>query len=181
MYGLVNRAIHELIASNYDDATWERIRIGAGIEQDVFLSMETYPDEVTNSLVGAAAKELHVSPDEVLRRFGEFWIDYASRHGYRDLLRARGESLFGFIARLDELHSRLSLVFPRLRPPSFRTEILSPTQMRLHYISEREGLAPFVVGLIHGVAKVFAHPVRIEHTKRRDQGHSHEEFLVETG
>lgn len=180
MYGLVHRAIHDLAAKHADPATWARIKARAGLEEDVFLSMESYPDEVTLALVVAAAAELGTSVDALLEQFGEHWISYAAEHGYRDLLHARGDSLFAFVARLDDLHARLSLIFPKLRPPSFKAEVLDERTMRVFYSSERSGLAPFVTGLIRGLGKLFATPVRVALHKRREDASGHDEFLVTT-
>ena len=178
MYGLVHRAIHDLAVKTADPATWLRIKSRAGLEEDVFLSMKAYPDETTLALVGAAASELGTSVEALLEQFGEHWVAYASEHGYRDLLQARGESLFAFIARLDDMHARLSLIFPKLRPPSFRTESIDDQTMRLHYVSERAGLAPFVVGLIRGLGKLFRTHVEVQLDRKREDGFAHDEFLV---
>lgn len=178
MYGLVNRAVCDLVCRNFDEATWLRIKRRAGVDVDVFLSMETYPDAVTVGLVSAAATEMNVTPAAVLELFGEYWIEYAARHGYRDLMQARGDSLFAFIARLDDLHSRLALTFPKLRPPSFRTTDVTDHSMRLHYSSEREGLAPFVVGLVRGLGKLFGSRVHVVHDVQRGGARDHDEFLV---
>jgi len=178
MYGLVNRAVCDLVCRNFDEATWLRIKARSGVAVDVFLSMETYPDDVTVALVMAAAQELDVTPTAVLELFGEHWVGYAAGHGYRDLMQVRGESLFAFIARLDDLHSRLSLTFPKLKPPSFRTSEVSECSLRLHYVSERTGLGPFVVGLVRGLGKLFGTPVNVVHDIVRGEARDHDELLV---
>lgn len=178
MYGLVNRALIQLIETRHGSDGWQRIKTRAGTDVDVFLSMQTYPDATTVALVVAAAEELGTSAGALLQEFGEYWVEYAAEHGYRDLLQARGDSLFAFIARLDDLHSRLSLVFSELRPPSFKTELLGAREMRLHYVSERAGLAPFVIGLLHGLARLFRQPLEVEHVGQRSEDCPHDEFLV---
>ncbi len=180
MYGLVNRAICDLLQHELGEAGCARVkeRAGAGIE--VFVSLQTYPDQSTVALVVAAAEEMKLTVDEVLERFGVHWVHYAVSHGYRDLMQARGTSLFDFIARLDDLHSRLTLTFPELRPPSFRVTDRTSDAMRLHYVSEREGLAPFVAGLIRGLADLFQVTVSVVHDKRRGTDGDHDEFLVTT-
>jgi len=178
MYGLVNRAIQDLVIKSSDPATWERIKVRAGLDVDTFLSMETYPDEVTVGLVVAAATELETTPDVLLESFGEHWVTYAAQHGYRDLMQARGDSLFAFIARLDDLHARLSLIFPKLRPPSFKTEEIDARTLRLHYVSQRSGLTPFVVGLVRGLGLLFGVTLDVKVDRRREDGYGHDELLV---
>ena len=53
MYGLVNKAVEGLICSRFGEDIWEPIKRGAGVEVDVLLSMEGYPDDVTYRLVTA--------------------------------------------------------------------------------------------------------------------------------
>jgi hypothetical protein len=178
MYGLVNRAIGDLVCRHFDDATWQRIRARSGVAEDVFLSMETYPDSVTVALVVAASEELKLEPSTVLELFGEHWVNYAAAQGYRDLMQVRGDSLFAFISRLDDLHSRLALTFPELRPPSFKTADVTASSLRLHYFSEREGLASFVIGLVRGLGKLFGTPVDVVHDVPRGGSRDHHEFVV---
>ncbi len=180
MYGLVNRAMNDLVCQRFGEPTWERIKARAGVDVDVFLSMQTYPDELTVKLLVAAASELETGTDVLLEQFGEHWVEYATHHGYKDLMQARGTSLFTFISRLDDLHSRLSLTFPELRPPSFKSTRLTEHSIRLEYRSAREGLAPFVIGLMRGLGKVFGKYVEVEHDVHRGVASDHDEFLVFT-
>ena len=178
MYGLVNRAICDLLQKELGEVACERVKQRAGVGVEVFVSLQTYPDQTTVSLVVAAAEEMKLPVETLLERFGEHWVDYAVNHGYRDLMQARGASLFDFIARLDDLHSRLTLTFPELRPPSFRVIERSQNAIRFLYISEREGLAPFVAGIIRGLGKLFNQPVDIVHTGVRGRERDNDEFVV---
>lgn len=38
MYGLVNRAVEELVCTRFGEATWEAIRIESGVDIEVFVS-----------------------------------------------------------------------------------------------------------------------------------------------
>lgn len=55
MYGIVNKAIQELISENYGIEKWTAIRKASGIEVEFFLSNEAYDDEVTYKLANSAA------------------------------------------------------------------------------------------------------------------------------
>ena len=50
--------------------------------------------------------------------------------------------------------------------------------MRRHYHSEREGLAPMVVGLLKGLGKRFETLVEVTHDKVRGEGSDHDEFVI---
>lgn len=163
MYGLVNRSVEQLVTDKFGEATWDRIRERAGIDDSVFLSSEQYPDATTYALVGAASAELGLTPEQVLEAFGEHWALRTAREGYGSLLDACGKTLPDFLENLPRLHDRIVLTMPRLRPPTFATSMRTPTSIRLHYSSTREGLAPMVVGLIRGLGKMFDTAVEIVH------------------
>ncbi len=66
MYGLVNKAIAELVCDRYGEETWDIIKEKADVDIDAFISMDSYDDEVSYKLVGATSKVLGLSPEQVL-------------------------------------------------------------------------------------------------------------------
>jgi len=163
MYGLVNRSIEQLVTDKFGEAAWDRIRERAGIDDSVFLASEQYPDAMTYSLVGAASAELSLTPEQVLEAFGEHWALRTAREGYGSLLDACGRTLPDFLENLPRLHDRIALMMPKLHPPTFSTSLRTPTSIRLHYSSTREGLAPMVVGLLRGLGTMFGVATQIVH------------------
>ncbi|UCF48948.1 MAG: heme NO-binding domain-containing protein, partial [Myxococcales bacterium] len=53
--------------------------------------------------------------------------------------------------------------------------------LRLHYYSQRQGLQPFVVGLLHGLAKQLGTRVEVELIEGREMHSDHDTFLVRYG
>lgn len=178
MYGMVNRAIEGLITEQLGVEGWERICTRAGVETPVFLSSEPYPDELTYRLVGAAAEELQIPAAEVLHRFGVYWILRTATEGYGDMMDACGHTLGEFFDNLPDFHTRVQLIFPDLRPPEFQVVERGENRVRLRYASHREGLQPFVEGLLEGLAQRFGLEASTEHVVRRSDGASHDEFVV---
>jgi hypothetical protein len=145
----------------------------------MFISNEGYPDDVTYRMVGAASQVLNMPAEDILEAFGIYWILYTATEGYGDLLDAGGRSLGEFLCNLPGFHARVSLIYPNLKPPTFRVSDLAPESLHLHYFSSRPGLQPMVIGLVKGLAKRFASPVQITMLRSRDSGADHEEFLVD--
>ena len=110
--------------------------------------------------------------------FGEHWTLYTAQEGYGEMLNLAGRTLFEFLQNLDHLHARVGLLFPQLRPPSFRCTDVTGGSLRLHYYSERPGLTPFVIGLVKGLGRRFNVPVSITLAQSRTGGADHDEFLV---
>ena len=98
--------------------------------------------------------------------------------GYGEILRASGRSLEEMLANLDQLHTRVRLGMPHLKPPSFRLVRNADGSLTLHYSSERRGLAPCVVGLVKGLAKRFGETVTVEHVAHRSGEREQDEFRI---
>jgi hypothetical protein len=177
MYGLVNRAIQQLVTERHGVETWDRIKAKAGVDEEIFIGSEGYPDELTYRLVAAASEVLGITPAQVLFAFGEHWVLRTAREEYADLLQAHGDTLKDFLLNLPNFHARVILILPKLKPPRFRVSDVSERSLVLHYMTHRPGLAPFVEGLLSGLAQMYNTPVSVTQIARvGEQGH--DQFLV---
>jgi hypothetical protein len=178
MYGMVNRALEEMISERYGQQSWDAIRRLAGVEEDFFFVRTAYPDSITYDLVGAASKHLKVSVPEILEAFGSHWVLQTAMRGYGELLASGGSDLRRFLLNLPNFHSRVGLIFPDLRPPTFRCSDVADDSLCLHYYSQRPGLAHMVIGLLHGLGVMFHTQVEVTHTRATDDSGGHDAFLV---
>ena len=178
MYGLINQGFRDMILVQHGEEVWTRVRQRAGVEAERFEAMEPYPDGLTKQLIAAASEELSQHPHALMRAFGEFWVTYTAAEGYGQLMELAGSSLPEFLQNLDDLHARVGVNFPSLSPPSFETEEQEPGTMHLHYHSQREGLAPMVIGLVEGLGDRFDTPVEVGQLACRSQGDDHDVFEV---
>lgn len=179
MYGLVNKAIEQLVCRHHGEAVWEEIKSIAGVDVDVFLSNEGYPDDITHRLVGAASEVLKTPADDILKALGEHWIACTAHEGYGGLMEGAGRSLPEFFVNLPTFHTRVAMIFPNLQPPKFRCTDVTDQSMRLHYITHRPGLSAFMVGLLQGLGKMFGTPVTVTQAEFRDRGAENDVFLLE--
>ena len=178
MYGLVNRGVEELVCSNFGDETWQQIKEKAQIEDELFISMEQYDDNVTYALVEAASEVLELPPETILETFGRYWILYTGKEGYGHLLNTAGNTFEGFLGHLDQMHTRVSLIYPNLQPPSFRCTNITAQGLHLHYYSHRAGLAHLVIGLLQGLGELFETAVEVTHIQRCVDGADHDIFQL---
>ena len=177
MYGMVNRAVRDMVLARFGSEAWETIRTKATAPAD-FEKMQAYDDQVTYRLVGAASEFLRIPPADVMRTFGVYWVIETAATGYGPLLALWGNTLEQFLGNLDALHSRVAETFTALQPPSFRVVTHAPGDLEVHYTSHREGLAPFVMGLLEGVGQRFQTAVEIEHVASKAAGEDHDVFRV---
>lgn len=178
MYGLVNKAIQDMVCSRFGEETWKEIKHKAEVDIDVFLNMEGYPDDITHRLVKAASVVLSLSTQQIMQAFGEFWVHYTAQEGYGEMMDMSGDTLPEFLENLDNLHARVGVSFPNLQPPSFECTDMEENSLSLHYRSDREGLTPMILGLVQGLGNRFDTEVDITQTQNRDEGAEHDEFLV---
>ena len=179
MYGMVNRAIEEMVCAHYGENRWAQITARAAIEVDVFVSNEAYPDEMTYALVAAASQVLDVPAGQMLEEFGRYWVLHTARIGYGDLLAAGGDSLPQFLYNLPGFHARVALIYPNLQPPTFRVSDITPTSLHLHYFTHRQGMQSFLIGLVLGLAELFDTAATVRPLLLRSAGHDHDVFLIE--
>jgi hypothetical protein len=178
MYGLVNKAIEELVIHKFGKESWESIRSKAGFHDVSFVSMQSYPDDVTYKLVGAASSVLQLQPEEILQAFGEYWVTYTASEGYGTLLDMAGNDLGQFLQNLDQLHSCVGHVMPNLKPPSFKCTDILNNSLVLHHYSSRAGLEHMIIGLIKGLGKRFNTTCSVELLETTSQGADHNVFKI---
>lgn len=168
MYGLVNIAVRDLIVRDHGNAVWQAIVQRAAPVPADFVGMQTYADDITYRLVGAASEELRVPAPTLLHAFGRYWVESVAPVHYRDVFDLMGRSLFEFLGNLNRMHDRILAVMPELEPPVFQCERQSDGALRLRYESHRPALAPMVKGLVEGLAERFGESVSIEQVAQRD-------------
>ncbi|MCF7732343.1 MAG: heme NO-binding domain-containing protein [Akkermansiaceae bacterium] len=179
MYGLVNKAIGELVVGGFGKANWEAIKARAGVDEDVFISNQGYPDELTYQLVGAAAEVLKLTAEQVLVAFGEHWVLHTSMRNYGPMMKSGGKTLREFLINLPNFHTRVAMIYPKLAPPRFECTEVTETSLHLHYMTHRPGLTAFVSGLLQGLGKLYETPCTSTVIARKDQGEDHDIFAVQ--
>ncbi len=178
MYGLVNKAVKDLVIANAGEEIWLEIASEAGVDP-IFISMDSYDDKVTYDLVAVASRRLETPAEEILRQFGSHWIRFTATEGYGPLVEMFGGTLAEFLRNLsDDLHGRVAVTMPHLKPPEFFTEEVSPNQFDVHYKSHRPGLSPMVQGLLEGLAERYKTRADVAHKDTVSEQPVHEVFSV---
>lgn len=178
MYGIVNKAIEDLITTNYGRDTWQSIKKRCDVDIDYFISTEPYDDDITYKLAAAAAEELNITVNQVLFSFGEWWILKTSKEKYGSLIESGGNHFREFMINLPSFHNRVMLIYPKLTPPEFKISDLEDNRLKLHYHSSRKGLTEFVHGLISGIGKLYETPVSIQLLESKSETKTHDIFEI---
>lgn len=179
MYGMVNKAIEGMVIEKCGKATWQKILRAAGMEDEIFISNQSYPDELTYNLVAIASKTMGEPVEKVLENFGNYWVMRVAKVEYEDLMTRQGLGFGEFLDHLPNFHSRLEMIFPNFKPPTFRIHERASNCLKLHYVTHREGLSHFVMGILYGLGEFYHTRVSISHTSKREDNGEYDEFLVE--
>ena len=162
MYGMVNQAVRGLVIENFGEDVWHKIHTTAQAPEG-FVSLQLYDDTVTFKLVEASVAVLDMPAEGILQAFGNYWVDHVATAHYSDLMNKTGLGFLDFIKNLDHMHQRIQTTFPNYEPPSFRVVDLGPNTVQMDYYSIRQGLLPFVEGLLEGLARHFKAAITITH------------------
>lgn len=170
MYGMVNRAIKDLVVATADEATWRQICDKAGLPDTEFSNTTVYDDAVTYGLVAAASDVLEADPADILHSFGRHWILFTGREGWGALFDMAGSDLRTFVEGLDVMHARVQASMPECRMPSFGVTEADDGSLLVEYRSEREGLEPMVTGLLAGLVEHFGEHWDVSHVGPNEDG-----------
>lgn len=155
MYGMIHRALRQMVLDERGEEVWSSIQRTANVELSDFISSATYPDEVTQRLLSTASEVLGQDSDKMLKQFGQFWIRYAEASSFGSILAFTGQDIVSFISNLDRMHRTIQDVMIKAQMPSFSILEHDVGQITVEYRSTRTGLAPFVSGLLLGLLERF--------------------------
>ncbi len=155
MYGMIHRGVREMVVELNGVEAWSEIEQSCGIGPVELISAVVYDDATTLAIVGAAAEVLKMDLPTCLKHFGRYWIRFAERGSYGALMNFTGQDMKSFIANLDRMHAAIALALPHANTPSFSVVGLDDSEIRVRYWSSRDGLEPFVVGLLEGLLDRF--------------------------
>lgn len=178
MYGIVNKAIEDLVKTQFGDDKWDAVKLRSGIDIDFFVSSEPYDDDVTYALARAVSEEMNITLAEVLHAFGEWWVLKTGNEKYGGLMEAGGKDLKAFLINLPLFHNRIMLIYPKLTPPEFKVSNITKSGIHIHYFSRRQGLQDFVRGLLSGLGKLYKTNATVELLESRTEGKDHDVFKV---
>lgn len=170
MYGMVHTAARAMALDALGPAAWLALLQENDLSRDHFVSNQNYSDEVTFRIVSAISGRLGMDPDEMLRAFGEYWIEYAAKSPYGAMFRIGGRDLRAFLHNLNRMHSSVHATMQFSRMPSF--EVIGETDNRIEllYMSDRTGLTEFVVGVLTGLLRYFGEQGHVSYEGSRPDG-----------
>ena len=155
MYGMIHRGVREMVIADFGEAAWEDASASIGVGLEHLVSMALYSDDITIAILQRASILYDISFDQLLRKFGQFWIVFVQRNAYGAMMDFVGSDLVTFINNLNRMHQAVQSAMPDADLPTFKLVSDQPMEMIVEYTSSRSGLEAFVVGLLEGLLMRF--------------------------
>jgi hypothetical protein len=171
MYGMVNEGIRSFIIKNYGEGKWREIATHANLKDQDFILLQIYSDKLTYDLVGSICHVLEITSDQALEAYGRYWISFAAGSGYENLLLMFGGDFRSCLHNLNHMHEHMGSFMTGIIAPSFHVVEESETEIKVDYFSKREGLHPFVLGLLYGLLDRYEQQGKVEYLGPSGEGH----------
>lgn len=139
MYGMVHSGARSMVLDAYGEQVWQLVLCEAGLGDEHFISGQNYSDETTLSIIHAISKITGIEPPELLRSFGTYWIEFATRSHYGPMFRIAGSDLESFLRNLNRMHQSIRTTLPSSRMPTFEVLECGDERIDVLYQSGREG------------------------------------------
>lgn len=175
MYGMIHRGLRQMVIEQSGESVWSRIEDKLGIGPEHLISVQTYDDSLTLAIIGSVAEELRLSLSQCLVAYGRYWIRFAAQGAYGGLMNFTGTDFCTFIENLDRMHQTVHAAMSEAIVPSFKITGRGEDYIKVEYRSEREGLEPFVAGLLEGLLDHFAITGNVEPVSKCDNA---PEFII---
>jgi predicted hydrocarbon binding protein len=176
MHGVFHRGFRDFVLEEYGDRAWSTAREASGVDRQVYLPVNYYPDAEFISLVEGVGSTVDDSPFDLLEEFGRFM---ATR-----LLDTYGRTVddgwdaLAVVERAEsDVHAALREHDPELSPPRLDCTREGPDRVRVVYASSRR-LCPVAVGLVEGVGAEFGESLSVTEERCVHRGDERCELVV---
>jgi len=166
MYGMIHQGARSLAVARLGQEEWDALAARNGLTEAHFIGLRHSSDAETLRLVGLIAERLGFGLAETLLEFGRSWFEFAATAGFGRTLRMAGGDIETFVGNLERMHVAIGSTMPRARLPSFEIVSRSAQEIRMVYRSERDGLAPFLEGILVAAAERFGEDIHVTHDAR---------------
>ena len=159
MHGIIHLELKQFVADNYGEPAWRSLLERAGLAQQIYTPLQSYPDAEMLSLVTAASGLTGLPASELLEAFGTFLAPrYLALYG--SLLKPEWRTLDVIEHTEETIHRVVRRRQPGAAPPRLKAERVEPNQVVVVYDSPRK-LCAVARGIVRGLAKHYGETIEI--------------------
>lgn len=177
MHGIMFKALKDHIVTHDGPGAWEQARADAGLDDQVYLAVDSYPDEDLSALVDAYATSSGTSTEKVLEAYGNSAAGPLIET-YGNSIVHDTESALQVVGNVEQLiHDVLRSRNDAMMPPELSCSRDGET-VRIDYRSHRQ-LCAVAKGLVTGVGEYLDDPLQVEERTCMHEGDDTCELVVE--
>jgi predicted hydrocarbon binding protein len=159
MHGIILSELKRFVSTKHGDDVWVSLLREAGRSDTTYLANGVYPDEDAVAIVAAASRLTGAPATAILEEFGEYIAPHLLEI-YHPLIPEYWRTLDIIEKTEDHVHRVVRIKSPGSDPPRLRAERISPTQVNLHYSSQRK-MCSVAIGIGRGLGKHFGERIEI--------------------
>jgi predicted hydrocarbon binding protein len=168
--------LKKFVDANMGDGAWKTLLKEAGLGNRIYLPLKAYPDEEIVALVTTASRITNIPAGDLLKAYGEF-IAVDLLKMYRAFLKPDWKTLDVIENTESQVHTRVRVNEVGARPPFLNAVRVSPTEVVVHYNSERK-LCAVAEGVAIGMAKHFGETATVSQSRCMHDGYDKCEIRV---
>ncbi|MEO5376228.1 MAG: heme NO-binding domain-containing protein [Magnetococcus sp. DMHC-6] len=161
MHGIIFLALEDFLLTKKGEDAWETLLKRVGMQDHIYESDLSYPDQEGSALFAATAHMLGCSKEEMLVEFGRHIIPGLIDLGRSmDIIHSTWKSL-DILEYLPKIHTQFSHNNPKIHSPDIRTLRIRHGELAIAYYSDRK-LCAFLRGMIVGLGELFKEPLVVQ-------------------
>jgi len=170
MYGVIFDFLRQYVIEKHGGKeTWNALLKDNGYGYKIFFPTVEYPDAEIVALASTASKKLNVPLPHVLEDFGVF-VAGRLLSFYHMYVGQDDWKTFEIIEKAGGcIHHAIHKHNPSRKPPSIKTNRISPNELIINYKSKRK-MCPIVRGIVRGLGKHFDEVIKIKETQCMHNG-----------
>jgi len=159
MHGIIHLELQNFVVQQHGEAAWRALTDAAGLSNEIYTPLRSYPDEQLIALVGAAVQLTGADTTALLEAFGEFLAPrYLALYG--KLLKPEWRTLDVLEHAENTIHRVVRMREAGALPPRLQAQRVSPTAVRINYDSPRK-LCAVARGIARGIGAHFKEKLSI--------------------
>ena len=159
MHGIIHLELRNFVVQQHGEAAWRTLTDQAGLSDEIYTPLRSYPDEQIMALVSEAVRLTGAEPTALLEGFGEFLAPrYIALYG--KLLKPEWRTLDVLENAENTIHRVVRMREPGALPPRLQAQRTSPTSISMTYDSPRK-LCAVARGIARGIARHFGEQLSV--------------------
>ncbi len=150
MKGIINKGIQEFVEDTFGSLEWDSIKKYCNCEEFFFAASKDYPDKITLELLSATASITQMPQDELMEKFGRFFMQNTGLKTYSFYYELAGKNPREFLLNMEKLFQHVTNNIGNNNLLRFQYNELPEGKLSIHYNSERK-LCPILKGLLLGI------------------------------